>query len=31
MQEKRNRLFSDWLTALRDKADIEDLRDQFYR
>jgi peptidyl-prolyl cis-trans isomerase D len=31
LQEKRNRLFSDWLTALRDKADIEDLRDQFYR
>jgi parvulin-like peptidyl-prolyl isomerase len=31
LQEKRNRLFSDWLTALRDKADIEDLRDKFYR
>lgn len=31
VQEKRNRLFSDWLTALRDKADIEDLRDKFYR
>jgi peptidyl-prolyl cis-trans isomerase D len=31
LQEKRNRLFTDWLTALRDKADIEDLRDRFYR
>lgn len=31
LQEKRNRLFSDWLTALRDKADIEDLRDKYYR
>jgi parvulin-like peptidyl-prolyl isomerase len=31
VQEKRNRLFSDWLTALRDKADIEDLRDKSYR
>ena len=31
LQEKRNRLFSDWLSALRDKADIEDLRDKFYR
>jgi hypothetical protein len=31
LQEKRNRMFSDWLTALRDKADIEDLRDKFYR
>ena len=31
LQEKRNRLFSDWLTALRDKAEIEDLRDRFYR
>jgi len=31
LQEKRNRLFSEWLTALRDKADIEDLRDRFYR
>jgi len=31
LQEKRNRLFSDWLTALRDKADIEDHRDKFYR
>ena len=31
LQEKRNRMFSDWLTALRDKADIEDLRDKFFR
>jgi peptidyl-prolyl cis-trans isomerase D len=31
LQEKRNRLFSDWLTALRDKADIEDLRNKFYK
>jgi parvulin-like peptidyl-prolyl isomerase len=31
LQEKRNRLFSDWLTELRDKAEIEDLRDRFYR
>jgi peptidyl-prolyl cis-trans isomerase D len=31
LQEKRNRMFSDWLTALRDKADIEDLRDMYYR
>ena len=31
LQEKRNRLFSDWLTALRDKADVEDNRDKFYR
>ena len=31
LQEKRNRLFSEWLMTLRDKADIEDLRDQFYR
>lgn len=29
--EKRNRLFSDWLTALREKASIEDLRSQYYR
>ena len=31
LQEKRNRLFSDWLTALRDKADVEDHRDKYYR
>jgi peptidyl-prolyl cis-trans isomerase D len=31
LQDKRSRMFSDWLTALRDRADIEDLRDKFYR
>jgi peptidyl-prolyl cis-trans isomerase D len=31
LQEKRNRFFSDWLTKLKDKADIEDNRDQFFR
>ena len=31
LQEKRNRLFSDWLTALRENAEIEDNRDKFYR
>ncbi len=31
LQEKRNRLFSDWITALREKADIEDNRDRYYR
>jgi peptidyl-prolyl cis-trans isomerase D len=31
LQEKRNRFFSDWLTALKEKADIEDNRDQFFR
>jgi parvulin-like peptidyl-prolyl isomerase len=31
LQEKRNRMFSDWLTALREKADIKDFRDMFYR
>jgi peptidyl-prolyl cis-trans isomerase D len=31
LQDKRNRMFSDWLTALRDRADIEDLREKFYR
>jgi parvulin-like peptidyl-prolyl isomerase len=31
LQEKRNRLFTDWLAALREKADIEDLRSQYYR
>ena len=29
--EKRNRLFSDWLAALREKATIEDLRSEYYR
>jgi peptidyl-prolyl cis-trans isomerase D len=31
LQEKRNRMFSDWITALRDKATIEDDRDKFFR
>ncbi|MEX2088267.1 MAG: peptidylprolyl isomerase [Bacteroidota bacterium] len=31
LQEKQNRLFSEWLTALRDKAEIEDYRDRFFR
>lgn len=31
MQEKQNRVFSEWLTALREKADIEDYRDRFFR
>lgn len=31
LQEKRNRLFSEWLTALRDKAEIEDHRGKYYR
>ena len=31
LQEKRNRMFSDWITALRDKADIEDNREKFFR
>jgi peptidyl-prolyl cis-trans isomerase D len=31
LQEKRNRFFSEWLTKLKDKADIEDHRDQFFR
>jgi peptidyl-prolyl cis-trans isomerase D len=31
LQEKRNRFFSDWLTKLKDKATIEDNRDQFFR
>jgi hypothetical protein len=31
LQEKRNRMFSDWLTALRDKASIEDLREKFFK
>jgi peptidyl-prolyl cis-trans isomerase D len=31
LQEKRNRMFSDWITALRDKATIEDQRDKFFR
>jgi peptidyl-prolyl cis-trans isomerase D len=31
LQEKRNRMFSDWMTALKDKATIEDHREKFYR
>lgn len=31
LQEKRNRVFSEWLNALREKASIEDHRDKFYR
>lgn len=31
LQEKRNRVFSEWLNALREKAAIEDHRDKFYR
>ena len=31
LQEKRNRMFSDWITALRDKATIDDQRDKFFR
>ncbi len=31
LQEKRNRFFSDWLTTLKEKANIEDHRDQFFR
>jgi hypothetical protein len=31
LQEKRNRFLSDWLTTLKEKASIEDHRDQFFR
>ncbi|MCC6398449.1 MAG: hypothetical protein IT282_15650, partial [Bacteroidetes bacterium] len=31
LQEKRNRFLSDWLAMLKEKADIEDMRDQFFR
>lgn len=31
LQEKRNRFMSDWQRTLREQADIEDYRDQFYR
>jgi hypothetical protein len=31
LQEKRNRFLSDWLTELKDKADIQDNRDKFFR
>lgn len=30
-QEKRNRFTQDWLTNLREKAEIEDFRDRFFR
>jgi parvulin-like peptidyl-prolyl isomerase len=30
-QEKRNRFLSEWITRLKEKADIEDKRDIFYR
>jgi len=31
LQEKRSRVLNEWQTALREKADIEDNRDQYYR
>jgi peptidyl-prolyl cis-trans isomerase D len=31
LQEKKSKLISDWLTALRTKADIVDNREKFYR
>jgi parvulin-like peptidyl-prolyl isomerase len=31
LQEKRNRFLSEWITRLKEKADIEDKRDIFYR
>jgi peptidyl-prolyl cis-trans isomerase D len=31
MQEKRGRFITDWLAQLKEKADIEDNRDKFYR
>jgi parvulin-like peptidyl-prolyl isomerase len=31
LQEKKNRVISDWIASLREKADIEDHRDKFYR
>jgi peptidyl-prolyl cis-trans isomerase D len=31
LQEKRNRYLSDWLAKLKEKADIEDNRDLFFR
>ncbi len=31
LQEKRNRFLSDWLSMLKEKADIEDQRDLFFR
>ena len=31
LQEKKQRIVADWLQKLKDKSDIEDLRDTFYR
>jgi peptidyl-prolyl cis-trans isomerase D len=31
LQEKRNRLLTQWTTALRERAEIEDNRDKFFR
>ncbi len=31
LQEKRNRISSTWITALRDQSDIEDYRHKFFR
>lgn len=31
LQEKRNRFLSDWLTMLKERADIDDRRDLFFR
>jgi parvulin-like peptidyl-prolyl isomerase len=31
LQEKKQRVVADWLEKLKEKADIEDLRDMFYR
>ena len=31
LQERRSRFLSDWLTQLKDKAEIDDHRDSFYR
>jgi parvulin-like peptidyl-prolyl isomerase len=31
LQEKKQRIVADWLEKLKGKADIEDLRDMFYR
>jgi parvulin-like peptidyl-prolyl isomerase len=31
LQDKRNRFFADWLEKLKEKADVEDRRDVFFR
>ena len=31
LQEKRQQVLSDWQTALREKADIVDHRDKYFR